>query len=46
MPRRSRRQMVGKEEAIAQYGRERQLVVLAAALRRQWKNRKELRVTR
>jgi hypothetical protein len=40
MPRRTRRQLVGKEEAIMQYGRERQLVVLAAALRRQWTDRK------
>lgn len=43
MPRRTRRQLVGKEEATLQYGRERQLVVLAAALHSQWKNRKESR---
>lgn len=43
MPRRTRRQLVGKEEAFRQYGRERRLAVLAASLRRQWRNRQEAR---
>lgn len=43
MPRRTRRQLVGKDEAFVQYSRERRLARLAAVLHRQWKFRKESR---
>ena len=36
MPRRTRRQLVGKQEDYERYVRERRLVFLRAALRSQW----------
>lgn len=43
MPRRTRRQLVGKDEAFMQYVRERRIAVLAASLHSQWIKRKESR---
>jgi hypothetical protein len=43
MPRRTRRQLVGRQEHIDRARQVRQLAALATVLHRQWTNRKESR---